>query len=977
MQARVTGALAALLVAALATQPAAAFGPDATAAGAFFRFAVLCDVHVTAADLTGSRATLRRAVDEINSFASQLDFVLVAGDLAESPLPTELGLELLVAKEELDRLALPYHLALGNHDVTATGDDTAFRALFGATTYRFAHRGVQFMSFRTPVDRDATYLASAALDSLSRWLGEIAPTDPLIVFAHHPLGPVTPYGVTNKQSFYDRVDPYNLKAVFNGHYHGLFEEERRGAWYCTSRALSLHRANHDGETIKGYRLATVWPDFTVSSSFYPLGEPPTFAPAPPVFAATGSRYAVVGRSLRVALAARDESGETIRYAAQNLPAGASFDPVQATFTWTPAAGQAGWVPGIRFLASNGAGSDTLDLAVRVLASACAYDDFGTGFGGWTTAGGSWAVQNGSLLQTSTAGGPYACTAAGSFSDLYLEADLVHDAGVGYAGLVFRYQDLGNFYYLWNDGGQIELRRRAGGVASRLGEPIAVGAVSGWHHVRIEARGANLKVYWDGSLRFEADDATFSSGQVGFVCSQASARFDNFVATGCAGLPGSAPVLAAVGDRTVFVGAECEFVLQAADADLNPLQFTSADLPPGATLNPATGRFNWTPPPSAAWTTRRSTLRVTDGELDDAERITWTVLDTAQSCAYSGFDPGTELAAWLPSAGTWTVAGGVYTGTATSPTWSRFGSSARRDYTLQARVRVEGNGSGNLVFRATDATHYYYLYASSTAGELELRKLSGSTVTTLARGGDIAGAVRDRWHTYRVEVLGSRIRVWADGEPRFEVLDQNAPYLQGAVGLRCENATLRADDVVVYGCSDAPTDVPPQAAAILLGTRCIPNPFNPSTTLELELGAEAHTRAILYGPDGRRIRALVNAQLRCGPASHPLGRTGRGRQQCGKRRLLPARRGRWHGGDREARTHSLIPAASLRKRCAPPRGGARRAFRAVQRMNVKACWWSPGPPADDTLTTAPRCCRSVRFAALRWTLCACPALAEVV
>jgi hypothetical protein len=863
VQAQFARVLAALCAAILLARPAAAFGPDATAADASFRFVVLCDVHLTVADLAGSRAQLRRAVDEINSFATHIDFVLVAGDLAQSSVAADLALELQAAKDELARLAVPYHVALGDHDITSTGDDAAFRSLFGPATYRFAHRGVQFVDLRTATTPDAATISTTALDSLSRWLGEISPSAPLIVYAHHPLGPVTPYGVTNRQAFYDLVDAYNLRAVFSGHYHGLFEEQRHGAWYCTTRALSLHRTNHDGDETKGYRLATVWPDFTVSSSFYALGAPPTFAPAPPVFAATGSRYAVVGRELRLALAARDESGETLQYAAPNLPSGATFDPQQVLFQWTPGAAQAGWHPGVRFLATNSTGTDTLDLGVRVLPTACVYDDFSAGFSNWSTAGGMWTVQNGALLQSTSSSGPYVCTAPDSYGDVYVEADIAMDQGVGYAGLVFRYQDPGNYYYLWNDGAQIELRRRVGGVASRLGDPVAVGAVSGWHHVRIEARGTNLKAYWDGTLRFEVTNATFASGSVGFVCSQAAARFDNFVAAGCGALPGRAPVLAAVGDRTAFVGVPCTLDLHAEDADGDAVRYSSTRLPAGATLDATSGHFTWTPPAGAAWTMPRCTFRAADGQLDDAETITFTVLDTTQACAYAGFDSPAAAANWIAAGGTWTVSAGTYTGTTTTSAWSRLGSSSYRDYTVQARIRVEGDGAGNLVFRAVDATHYYYLYASTTSGTLEIRKQQGTTSKTLASGGDIAGAVKNRWHTYAVHVTGNTIQVWADGEPRFQVIDASSPYLNGAVGLRVDGTTLRADDVVVSACVGPSTDAPAPAARAPLLVHCAPNPFNPSTSIDLDLGSAGPTEVVIYSAGGRCVRTLLDGALDAG------------------------------------------------------------------------------------------------------------------
>jgi len=57
---------------------------------------------------------------------------------------------------------------------------------------------------------------------------------------------------------------------------------------------------------------------------------------------------------------------------------------------------------------------------------------------------------------------------------------------------------------------------------------------------------------------------------------------------------AAPVLAAVGNRTVPAGSEVLIQLSATDADGDALSYAVTGLPVGATFNPATGRFTWTP-----------------------------------------------------------------------------------------------------------------------------------------------------------------------------------------------------------------------------------------------------------------------------------------------------------------------------------------------------------------------------------------------
>lgn len=872
---RRTPSAAALALLLLATQ-SSAFGPDPTTAGAAFRFLVLNDLHVTVNDLGVSRAQARRTVDEINSLAPQIDFVLVAGDLGQAPDLASLQLELQAAREELDRLAVPYYVTIGNHDVTTSGDDSAFRSVFGATSLRFEHGGMQFVSLRTAGTQTSATIAAADLDSLGARLSEIAPADPLVVFAHHPLGPVTPLGVTNRNDFYARVDALNLRGVFCGHYHGTFEEERNGVWYATSSAVSVHRANHDDTHEKGYRLVSVLPDFSLASRFYVVGSPPSFAPEPPIFRSTGNRYAAPGSELRLRVAAQDVDGDAIVYTSSGLPAGGVFDTATRLFTWTPSPAQVGLHTDIRFAATDGDGADSLALAVRVVDDACVFEIFEPQAAGWTTSGGSWSTANGELVQTNASNGSYYHTAPGSWSDFYFETDFVQDAGTGYAGVVFRHQNASNNYYLWNNGSQIQLRRRQDGSVTRISDQAWVGAVAGWHHVRVEAVGPNLKVYWDGSLHIDVVDSTFATGTVGLVTSRSASRFDNVVVTGCASLYNRSPVLSPVGDRTLVAGVPFVLDLGATDPDATgPLTFAAKSLPPSAIFDAGSARLTWTPTLLETGMWRGATFIASDGELSDAETITFTVVDTTTACIYESFS-GPGGGSWNPTGGTWSVGEGHYVGSAPDGNLSVYGSDPLENFTYQARVRVEGSGTGNLAFRIADTSNFYYLYTSSSSNQVELRKMMDGLSTTLARGAEVAGGVQDRWHLYRVEAVDTMLRVWVDGVLVYELVDASpsgsAPILSGFAGVRVQNATLRIDDVLVTECNQSTVDAAEIAfgapTAPLAGVAAYPNPFNPSTTLRFDLGNAAHADVAIHDAAGRGVRRLYSGALAAGTHEIP-------------------------------------------------------------------------------------------------------------
>jgi hypothetical protein len=90
---------------------------------------------------------------------------------------------------------------------------------------------------------------------------------------------------------------------------------------------------------------------------------------------------------------------------------------------------------------------------------------------------------------------------------------------------------------------------------------------------------------------------------------------------------AAPVLDAVGNRSVNEGAALSFTATASDADVpaNTLAFSLVGAPVGATINPATGAFSWTTGEVDGPGVYTFDVVVTDGGgLSDSETITVTV-----------------------------------------------------------------------------------------------------------------------------------------------------------------------------------------------------------------------------------------------------------------------------------------------------------------------------------------------------------------
>ena len=70
----------------------------------------------------------------------------------------------------------------------------------------------------------------------------------------------------------------------------------------------------------------------------------------------------------------------------------------------------------------------------------------------------------------------------------------------------------------------------------------------------------------------------------------------------------APVLAAVGNKLVKAEGTLTFTISATDADGDGLTYSASDLPSGATFDPATRTFSWTPAKTHPAGTRASCSR---------------------------------------------------------------------------------------------------------------------------------------------------------------------------------------------------------------------------------------------------------------------------------------------------------------------------------------------------------------------------------
>jgi len=85
---------------------------------------------------------------------------------------------------------------------------------------------------------------------------------------------------------------------------------------------------------------------------------------------------------------------------------------------------------------------------------------------------------------------------------------------------------------------------------------------------------------------------------------------------------SPPVLSHIGNQTLMLGESLRFIASASDAENNPLAYSLIGAPSGATINPFSGAYNWTPLETGDYTMQ---IHVSDDIANDHEKFTVTVI----------------------------------------------------------------------------------------------------------------------------------------------------------------------------------------------------------------------------------------------------------------------------------------------------------------------------------------------------------------
>jgi hypothetical protein len=155
---------------------------------------------------------------------------------------------------------------------------------------------------------------------------------------------------------------------------------------------------------------------------------------------------------------------------------------------------------------------------------------------WTASpAGAWnLINDAEVFQQSMIEGDARAVNGAPAADQIISADIrptaFNASGTGWVGLMARYRDDRNYYYvLLKSSGKAALRKVVDGQLTLFEEVPFTVTPGTSYRVRLEAIGNELRLYVNGRLLAEGVDSALPTGRYGLVTYRATAQFDNFSA----------------------------------------------------------------------------------------------------------------------------------------------------------------------------------------------------------------------------------------------------------------------------------------------------------------------------------------------------------------------------------------------------------------------------------------------------------------
>ena len=216
------------------------------------KFIQVTDVHLSA-ESDFSQKVLKAAVQDINN-QQDISFVVFTGDNINNPDENSLKMFISI----VNKLKVPYYIALGNHDVYKNKNMSKveyfdiirsvspFR-MQRTPNYKFNKCGFVFVIVDGAKEIIPGSIGYYRQDTLN-WLDKVLTKNqskPVVIFQHFPI--VYPDGVENKLKTHRtyKVEQYqemlskhdNVLAVLSGHFHVNSESMKDGVYHISTPSL--------------------------------------------------------------------------------------------------------------------------------------------------------------------------------------------------------------------------------------------------------------------------------------------------------------------------------------------------------------------------------------------------------------------------------------------------------------------------------------------------------------------------------------------------------------------------------------------------------------------------------------------------------------------------------------------------------------------------------------------------------------------
>jgi 3',5'-cyclic-AMP phosphodiesterase len=211
-------------------------------------FAQVSDSHIGFAkeankDVT---ATLREAVNKLNSLPQSPAFVLHTGDITQLAKADEFDTANEVLKDiRTDRV----FYVPGEHDV-ATDNGASYLQRYGKGAkgggwHSFDHTGVHFVGLVNVLNLKAGGLGSLGAEQIA-WLKKdiagLSSSTPIVVFAHVPLWTVYPewgWGTDDSEQALGMLKRFGSVTVLNGHIHQIMQKVEGNMSFHTAMSTAF------------------------------------------------------------------------------------------------------------------------------------------------------------------------------------------------------------------------------------------------------------------------------------------------------------------------------------------------------------------------------------------------------------------------------------------------------------------------------------------------------------------------------------------------------------------------------------------------------------------------------------------------------------------------------------------------------------------------------------------------------------------